>query len=175
MSASAPEFRRILVTGNAGSGKTTVARLVGERLGIEVAGLDRVVWGPHWQPTPPEARDRLEDEIAARTEWVVDGVSLRIQERADLVVFLEVSRRIAFWRCLKRNWRYLFRSRPGLPENCPEWKIVPRLVKIIWNFPDRVRPRILALGQQCAERQQWLSIESEEQLRDFLDSLGGSP
>lgn len=37
-------MRRILVTGNAGSGKSTLAAQLGELLGLDVVGLDRVVW-----------------------------------------------------------------------------------------------------------------------------------
>ena len=42
-------MRRILVTGNAGSGKSTLAARLGGLLGLDVVGLDRVVWQPGWQ------------------------------------------------------------------------------------------------------------------------------
>jgi hypothetical protein len=59
---------------------------------------------------------------------------LVVRESADLIVFLDYPRWVSFWRCAKRNWRYLFRSRPGLPENCPEIRIVPTLIRIIWQL-----------------------------------------
>ncbi len=137
-------MRRILVTGNAGSGKSTLAARLGELLGLGVVGLDRVVWQSGWRKTPPDERRAAELEIAARPAWVVDGVSRTLLEAADLVVFLDFDRHICLWRCLRRNAPYLFRSRPGLPERCPELLILPTLVRLIWRFPAQTRPWILA-------------------------------
>ena len=50
-------------------------------------------------------------------------------------------------RCLRRNAPYLFRSRPGLPERCPELLILPTLLRLIWRFPVQTRPWILAAQQ----------------------------
>jgi hypothetical protein len=47
---------------------------------------------------------------------------------------------------------YLFRSRPGMPERCPEIQIIPTLARIIWNFPTAVAPRILAQSRRADKR-----------------------
>ena len=135
---------RILVTGNAGSGKSTFARRLGTALDLPVFGLDRVVWQPGWRKTPAGERAAMIAELCAGPEWVIDGVSHEILAAADIVVFLDVPRLVSIGRCARRTWRYLFRSRPGLPENCPEISIIPQLLKIIWRFPTAVRPQILA-------------------------------
>lgn len=126
---------RIHVTGNAGAGKSTFAKKLADELNLPFYTLDEIVWGPGWQKIPTEERRAKEMEIAEQPQWVVDGVSPIFREHADAIIFLDVPRRVCFYRCAKRNLPYLFRSRPGLPENCPEWKIVPTLVNIIWNFP----------------------------------------
>jgi adenylate kinase family enzyme len=135
---------RIFITGNAGSGKTTLARRVGEQLGLTVFGLDEIVWRPGWRKSPADWRAEKIAALIAPEAWVIEGVSATVLEAADFVIFLDVDRRTSFFRCARRNWRYLFRSRPGLPENCPEILIIPKLIQIIWNFPSRVRPGILA-------------------------------
>ena len=140
---STEKMRKILVTGNAGSGKSTLARRIASLLNIPYHGLDRIVWQPGWKKTPQDEKERLMQEVIGKDSWVIDGVSFTVQAKADVVVFLDVPRRVSFWRVLKRNWRYLFRSRPELPEGCPEALIIPTLCKIIWNFPSRVRPGIL--------------------------------
>ncbi|HEX8471545.1 MAG TPA: hypothetical protein VF633_10560 [Brevundimonas sp.] len=103
-----------------------------------------IVWRPGWKTAPPDERAAAEAELIARPAWVIDGVSRRVRDAADVVVFLDVDRRTCLMRCAGRNWRYLFRSRPGLPENCPEILIVPRLIGIIGNFPRLIRPSILS-------------------------------
>src|SRR5579884_1511206 len=136
---------RILVTGNAGAGKTTMADALGQALGLPVHGLDRVVWQPGWQKTAPAQRRRaLEQLIASSDEWIIEGVSQIVMEAADTIIFLDVPRHVCLWRCAKRNRHYLFRSRPDLPERCPEILIIRELLSIIWNFPAQVRPSIVA-------------------------------
>ena len=134
---------RIHVTGNAGSGKTTLAAHIGAELGIPVYGLDSIVWLPGWRKTPPDRRDELEDQLIAQDSWVIDGVSHGVTSAADVVIVLEVSRFTSLIRCAKRNWRCLFRSRPELPDNCPEILIIPSLCRIIWRFPNHVLPGLL--------------------------------
>jgi hypothetical protein len=138
--------RRILVTGNAGSGKSTLATHLASALGLPLVGLDAVVWRPGWVRTPLAERRGLLREIAAGPAWVVDGVSTDIAHAADTVVFLDVAPHVCAWRCALRNVRWLFRSRPGLPEGCPELLVVPELIRTLFAFDRTVRPRILDLA-----------------------------
>ncbi|MDO9609546.1 MAG: hypothetical protein Q7J26_13570 [Brevundimonas sp.] len=111
---------------------------------LPVFGLDAVVWEAGWRKVSSEKREKAERDLIARPAWVIDGVSARVREAADAVIFLDMPRRTCLLRCARRNWRYLFRSRPGLPDACPEILIVPQLVSIIRRFPGRVRPGILS-------------------------------
>lgn len=162
---------RINVTGNAGVGKTTVASKLSKALDLELIGLDAVVWQAGWQRTPGEERQRQEEKIAARQSWVVDGVSATIRQEADTIVFLDYGRWVAFSRCLRRNWWYLFRSRPGLPERCPEILILPTLIKIIWQFPHTMRPKLLAEVDAYRETKRIVHIRNDEQLEAFLEEV----
>ena len=137
-------MKRIIVTGNAGSGKSTFARQLSEAVGVPSDSLDSVVWQSGWKKTPKDERERRIHAMIERPFWIIDGVSYDVQERADTVVFLDVSRWVSFWRVAKRNWRFLFYSRPELPPKCPEILIIPTLIRIIWNFPTKIRPQILS-------------------------------
>jgi adenylate kinase family enzyme len=135
---------RILITGNAGSGKTTLARNIASRLDYPVHSLDKIVWQPKWRKTPESEKSQQLDELINQSEhWVIDGVSRKVMDAADTIIFLDVSRWRCLLRCAKRNVHYLFRSRPDLPDRCPEILIVPQLLRIIWGFKNNVRPAIL--------------------------------
>lgn len=134
---------KIHITGNAGSGKTTLAARLGTELNLPVHGLDSVVWSAGWQKTAPEIRAAGEERMVAGAGWVIEGVSGRVRNAADVIILLDVDRLTCYWRCLRRNWRYLFRSRPGLPDRCPEILIIPRLCQIIWRFPSMMLPQVL--------------------------------
>ena len=126
---------RINITGNAGAGKTTLSRKLGEALDVPVFSLDSIVWKPGWEKTPPEERRVAEGRLIERPSWIIDGVSRTVRQASDIVVFLDVPRHVCAWRGLKRSLRYRARTRPELPEGCPEWQIVPRLFRIIYRFP----------------------------------------
>jgi adenylate kinase family enzyme len=163
-------MRRIHITGNAGSGKTTLARTLGDITGLEVYGLDAIVWQPGWKTTPLEQRRELERELIAPETWIIEGVSRIVRDAADTVVFLDVSPWRATWRCAKRNLPYLFRSRPGLPEDCPEIKIVWPLLRIIWKFNGLVRPMILKdFEAQLGKR--YFHIRNENDIEHVINQI----
>lgn len=137
-------MKRIFVTGNAGSGKSTLARALAETLAHPVHSLDQIVWQSGWRRTPAEQkRLQILQLVSSSNEWIIEEVSQIAMEAADTVIFLDVPRHVCLWRCVKRNLHFLFRSRPELPDRCPEILIVPELIRIIWNFPKTVRPSIL--------------------------------
>lgn len=133
---------RIFITGNAGAGKTTLAKDLAAQLSVPAFHLDQIVWQPHWQKAPEHERAEALEQITQTENWIIEGVSEVVRLQADLTIFLDVPRFICLLRCLKRNLPYLFRSRPELPAHCPEILIFPRLIRIIWNFPHLVGKRL---------------------------------
>lgn len=165
---------RIHVTGNAGVGKSTLAAQIALLVDAPLFGLDEIVWKPGWKKAGPDERRSKELALCAHPSWVIDGVSRLARESADMIVFLDYPRRISFWRCAKRNWRYLFRSRPGLPPGCPEILIVPTLARIIGRFPTTVRPALLAELEAWKGQKTLVHIQSEAERSAFMRRLNGT-
>ena len=112
--------------GRGGAGKTTVALRLGEELGLPVVHLDRLYWGPGWQPVDPQLFGELQAVAVAGDAWVIDGAYLasagweaRI-ERADLVVLVEAPLMACLWRILRRSTTRSGTRRPDLPDGCDE-------------------------------------------------------
>lgn len=82
---------------------------------------------------------------------------------------MDFSRRTVFWRLCKRNWKYLFRSRPGLPQQCPEILVIEKLIKIVWNFPLQVRPGIIEKINQVNYTKNIFHVKSNSELKILLD------
>ena len=160
---------RIHITGNAGSGKSTFAKNIGDILGIHVYGLDKVVWKEGWIKTPRHERRRLEEELVARPQWIIEGVSSIACQAADLIIFLDFPRGACYLRCVKRNWRYLFSSRPDLPDNCPEIKIIPTLAKIIWKFHYITKPIII--NEIYMKKNAAITMSSNDEISQFISEL----
>jgi adenylate kinase family enzyme len=97
--------RRVLVTGCSGSGKTTLAAAPAARLGIPHQELDALFHGPGWVPRPTFVAEVT--ALAATESWVVewqyDQVRSLLLARADLLVWLDLSRTRVFAQLLSRT------------------------------------------------------------------------
>ena len=110
MSREPPVFgRRIVVWGVTGSGKTTLARQLGDALGLSRIELDALFWKPNWVETPgDEFRAKLRSAIVdARDGWVLDGSYSRVSDiylaEADTLLWIHLPWRVTFWRLFKRT------------------------------------------------------------------------
>ncbi|NKB99910.1 MAG: hypothetical protein GKR90_15620 [Pseudomonadales bacterium] len=125
---------RIHITGNAGAGKTTLAKLLGEQLDLPAHHLDTVVWGPGWTKPSSDLKLQAISKLAANDSWIIEGVSEQVRKRADFVIVLATPTYKCLYRCVKRCFQVGFRSRPELPPNCPEIAILFRAIKIVLRF-----------------------------------------
>ena len=106
-------MRRVVVGGSTGSGKSTFARSLAQRMGVPLIELDALRLGPSWTETPD---DRFRELIGAQTiadAWVVDGnysVTMDLTwGRADTLVWLDYPFRVVLWRLFLRTNRRIFR------------------------------------------------------------------
>ncbi len=98
--------------GTTGSGKTTFARSLAQKLGVRHVELDALFWQPGWvMSSPEELRPKVEAALGDEG-WVVDGnYSTRLGSlvlgQADQVVWLDLPLRTTFPRVLGRTLRRL--------------------------------------------------------------------
>ena len=104
-------MNRIVVVGNSGSGKSTVSREIGARLGLPVLEMDSVYHLENWQPRANDEFRAIISDFISKDGWVVDGnyTNMDVDEflwpRADTIVWLDVGRSTATWRVLRRSVR----------------------------------------------------------------------
>lgn len=70
---NARDLLRVNVVGLSGSGKSTIARRLGDALQVAYVEMDSLFHGPNWtEPTEADFRERISDAISG-DRWVLDG------------------------------------------------------------------------------------------------------
>jgi adenylate kinase family enzyme len=168
-------MQRIVILGCSGTGKSTLARQVGERLGLPVVHLDALFWGPGWtEPDNAVFRERVKAALA-QGRWVSEGVyisrtfDLRLPH-AELIVWLDQPRWLRFVRVAWRAFRYRKGGRVDIGPDCPE-NLEPRFLRYIWSFDRVTRPRIEAELARLAPQTPVLRLNGDRQIAAWLESM----
>ena len=167
-------MQRILIIGSPGGGKSTLARAMGERLGLEVVHLDRLWWRPGWVEAPLDEFRAAVMDAAAGERWVMDGNfsnSFDIRAaRADTVIWIDQPRLLCLWRVVKRVLTHKGAVRADMAEGCPE-KIDLEFARYIWRYPSDVAPRMEKLIDAHADHARFFRLRSDGEMREFVERL----
>ena len=137
-------MRRVLIIGQCGAGKSTLAVELGQKLGLIVFHMDKLNWQPGWVESSKDEISAKLAEIVAADRWLIDGtyggtLAPRLA-RADTVVYLDYPIRLCLWRLMRRIWTYRGRTRPDMTEGCPERFNLEFLIYLMrWNSGPRIR------------------------------------
>jgi adenylate kinase family enzyme len=177
-------MRRVSVIGGSCSGKTTVARVLAERLGVPHVELDALHHGPNWDEAPTQLlQERVRTALAAAPDgWVVDGtyygkLGPLVLEQADTVVWLDVPYATAVGRVVRRTWSRFARreelwngNRERLRDTFGRNSIVWYVVTKHRSFAD-VWPARLAAHPQL----EVVRLRSQRDVDTWLQSVQGGP
>jgi len=102
-------MQRINVVGTSGSGKTTMAARLAQRLRVPHIEMDALFWGPDWTPVPEEVFRQRVVEALGGSAWVIDGNYSRVRtsvwERADTVIWLDYPLTVIMMQLMIRTLR----------------------------------------------------------------------
>ena len=165
--------KRIAIIGNAGGGKSTVAKRLSEARGLPLHQLDKLQWNPGWVATPKTEFDRRHDELIASERWIMDGFASwesidRRFEAADTIIFVDHPLWIHYWWAIKRQVMCVFRPRPDFVEGCPMLPMTWKLLKMICQIHRHARPKLVARINHYSKGRDVYHIRSPRELRRFV-------
>jgi adenylate kinase family enzyme len=154
--------QRIAIIGPGGSGKSRLARELGERLDLPVVDLDDLFWQPGWVEPDRDEWEALNRELVQGERWILDGnyggtMEIRLAA-ADTIVFLDPPPLLCIWRVLRRRG-------PDEPAGLRRWL---GFLAYIWRYRRTRRPGVEARIARHAAGKQVHVLRSRRDVREFL-------
>jgi adenylate kinase family enzyme len=166
---------RIVVIGNAGGGKSTLARKLAERRGLRHVEIDRLLWQDGWVLTPTDVYMRQHREIIDGDEWLIDGlgqqasISERIR-RATEIILIDMPIWMHFWLAAERQIAWASGTLDHAPGGFAQMPPTEALFRTIWEVDQTWLPDIRAL---CTEAETQGKIVTRITSVDELDAFTG--
>ena len=150
-----PTMKRVAVFGNAGGGKSTLAKRLAEMTGLPLHPLDLIQYRPGGGEVPREQYLQAHAELLRRAEWIIDGFGCVASAwerfaRADTLVYVDLPLATHHWWVTKRLAKGLFVNPEGWPANSPIWASTIDSFKVLWRCHRRLTPRYRQLVADAA-------------------------
>ncbi len=175
---------RIFVVGSSGSGKTSTARSVADKLGYPHLELDSVYHLENWTPLPDEDFRASAEEFALQDRWVIDGnynsqgVLDIVWGRADTIVWLDPPKRVVMLRVTRRTIRRaakreeLWNGNREPRSNFTKWDPEDNVIRWAWTRFDHTRDRYESrMNDPDWAHLDFIRLRSRRETKAFLESL----
>jgi adenylate kinase family enzyme len=170
-------MNRIVILGPSGTGKTTLCRRLGEKLGIPILHLDSVYWIKDWNHIDKEEFHQwMIKYFRKNKQWVIDGnysnnrhFNLRLQ-LADTIILLDYGTQASLHGIHERASEYKHQVRSDMAEGCVEGIDQVFLQYTAFYHKKRIK-FIHAWIQKYKGRKQVLVFRSREELHKWFNTL----
>lgn len=163
--------------GNAGGGKSTLARRLAQSTGLPLFVIDRLQWRAGGAKVPHDEYLRLHAELLGRDAWIIDGfgcVASAWQRfvAADTLVYVDLPLATHYRWVAKRFVKGLFVAPEGWPERSPLWSSTLESWRVIALCERHLAPRYRQLVADMAGAKRVHHLKSPREMRTFLEVVG---
>jgi len=173
-------MKRVAVFGNAGGGKSALAKRLAEMTRLPLHVIDKIQFRPDGnkvlQKIPHEQFLREHADLLRRDEWIIDGFCsvASAWERfaqADTLIYIDLPLVTHHWWVTKRLIAGLFVPPEGWPEYSPVWSSSMSSYKVLWLCHYRLTPKYRQLVAEMAAAKRVHHLRSAAEIAAFLDAV----
>ena len=169
-------MKRVAVFGNAGGGKSTLARELAAITGLPLAVVDELQYRAGGVEVPHEEFLQAHATLLAKDEWIIDGFGgiKLLWERlaaADTLVHVDLPLAVHVLWVTKRLIKGLFAAPEGWPEGSPVISSSISSYRVLWPCHTHLTPRYRTYVSETRQRKRVFSLRSRRELMQFLESM----
>jgi len=169
-------MKRVAVFGNAGGGKSTLAKRLAELTRLPLYTLDKMQFRAGGDPVPHEEYLQVHAQLLRQDEWIIDGYGGTAPAwerfaRADTLVYVDLPLVTHGWRVTKRLVKGLFAAPDGWPQNSPLWSSTLSSYRVLWPCHRFLTPRYRRLVAAEAASKRIHHLKSPAEMAAFLDAV----
>ena len=173
-------MKRVMIIGQPGSGKSFLARKLGDATGLPVHHMDRIHWQPGWELRSKEEKTALCREVHAQDRWIFEGgFSASWEERlnrCDTLIWLDFPLHVRLLRVIRRTIMNYGQVREDMQDDCPE-KFRLEFYQWIWSTRNTARTKMSKLyeGPAADLKIQRVKLCNRQQVNDFVQAVARQP
>jgi adenylate kinase family enzyme len=167
--------KKVAVFGNAGGGKSTLAKSLAELTHLPLYPLDRIQYRVGGGKVPHEEYLRAHADLLSRDQWIIDGFGCARSawERfaaADTLVYIDLPLLTHYRWVTKRLLAGLLVTPEGWPEDSPIWSSTLDSYRVVWRCHRRLTPRYRKLVADAASTKEVHHLRSPAEMKNFLEA-----
>jgi adenylate kinase family enzyme len=166
-------MKRVAVFGNAGGGKSTLARRLADLTRLPLHVVDMIQFKAGGEAVPHDEYLKIHADLIHGDEWIIDGFGCVASawERfaaADTLIYVDLPLSIHYGWVTKRFIKGLFASPKGWPENSPLWSSTLSSYRVIPRCHRYLTPRYRQLVVDAVASKRVHHLRSPADIRVFL-------
>ena len=169
-------MKRVAIFGNAGGGKSTIARRLAELTGLPLYVVDMMQFRSSGMQVPRHEFLQAHADLLRRDGWIIDGfggaaVAWERFAAADTLIYVDLPLLTHYIWVTKRLIKGLFANPKGWPEDSPLWSSTLNSYRVIPLCHRDLTPKYRALVVEAAASKRVHHLRSSAQIRSFLKSM----
>jgi adenylate kinase family enzyme len=176
-------MKKVAVFGNAGGGKSTLARRLAGITGLPLYPIDTMLYPAGYRPEQAnggkisfEQFQTVHADLLKQDRWIIDGFCsvASAWERfaaADTLVYVDLPVATHYAWVTKRLVKGLFRTPPGWPDNSPVWASSMDSYRVVWRCHRGLTPKYRRFVAEAAASKRVHHLKSPAEIGAFLDAV----
>ncbi|HCH0719310.1 TPA: adenylate kinase [Vibrio parahaemolyticus] len=174
-------MKRINVIGSSGSGKSTFAKALAQKLDVTHIEMDKLFWKAGWrESTDHEFFSNLKMALT-QSEWVLDGNYSRTEsikwQDVDTIIWLDYSRTVTFYRAIKRALTRIYTKQEvweGTGNRESLYRLLTKDSIVLWSIKNyaKRRQKYLQLKRELSGSPiQFVHLTNPKKAQAYLEKL----